>query len=169
MSSMRRFVTAATVPGLCVLVLSACGSNGATTNTITQSPASLSSQVRAMLSFSTCMRAHGVRNFPDPNSKGVFPPGSLRQLGVGSVTAESALSDCKSLLPGNTTAPSVGSPATSTQLLRFSACMRTHGVPNFPDIGPGKKVSLAQINQQSPQFIDATRACSTLLPHGGAG
>jgi hypothetical protein len=164
---MQRFITVATMLGLCVLVLSACGSKGAATNTTTAS--SLSSLVRATLDFSHCMRTHGVPNFPDPDSKGVFPPGSLHQLGVSSATAESALGDCKSLLPSQKTAPSVGSPATSTQLLRFSACMRTHGVPNFPDIGPSKKVSLRKINQQSPQFIQATHVCSTRLPHPGGG
>ena len=167
MSGMRCFVTVATVLGLGALVLSACGSDGAATST--PLPSGPSSLVGAMLSFSNCMRAHGVPNFPDPDSKGVFPPGSLRQLGVSSAMAKSALDDCKTLLPGQTTAPSLGSPATSTQLLRFSACMRTHGVPNFPDIGVAKKVSLAQINQRSPQFIDATRVCSKLLPHPATG
>lgn len=58
--------------------------------------------------------------------------------------------------------------------LQFSACMRSHGVKNFPDPkqGGGGGVQL-QINKasgidpQSPSFQNAQKACQKLMPGGG--
>ena len=64
----------------------------------------------------------------------------------------------------------------TSQFLRFSQCMRSHGVPNFPDPTPanggvGLKLNGTGINTQSPQFLAAQRACQSLQPRGknGAG
>lgn len=55
--------------------------------------------------------------------------------------------------------------------IRVANCMRSHGVPNFPDpshggggiqLGPG-------INPQSPAFQAAQKICFKLLPGGGPG
>jgi hypothetical protein len=52
--------------------------------------------------------------------------------------------------------------------LRFADCMRSHGVPNFPDPGPGGGIQInGGINPQSPAFQSAQQACSKLLPGGG--
>lgn len=59
------------------------------------------------------------------------------------------------------------------QALKFSDCMRAHGVTNFPDPstgGGGIHISIAAgsgINPQSPAFESAQSACSKLLPGGG--
>jgi hypothetical protein len=60
-----------------------------------------------------------------------------------------------------------------TQALAFSKCMRSHGLPNFPDRGSpppsGPYSSIAgiaipsSINTQSPAFQSATKACQGLL------
>jgi hypothetical protein len=59
----------------------------------------------------------------------------------------------------------------STQLLTLAVCMRSHGVPSFPDpsgrgihIGPG-----SGIDPSSPAFKAARSACRRLLPGGGPG
>ena len=59
----------------------------------------------------------------------------------------------------------------STQLLAFSECMRSHGVPSFPDpngqgihIGPG-----SGIDPSSPAVKAARSTCAKLLPGGGPG
>ena len=56
-------------------------------------------------------------------------------------------------------------------LLKYSQCMRSHGVPGFPVPGgsgqspaPGK--SAAAINPNSPQFKAASAACQHVLPPG---
>ncbi|MGN6870129.1 MAG: hypothetical protein ACTHMY_17205 [Solirubrobacteraceae bacterium] len=55
---------------------------------------------------------------------------------------------------------------------RFAGCMRTHGVPGFPDpTTRAFKFSLtpASGNAQSPTFRSAVTACRHLLPDGGPG
>ena len=57
--------------------------------------------------------------------------------------------------------------------IKFADCMRSHGVPNFPDPtsgGGGVKIPLGSgVNPQSPAFQSAQKACSKLLPGGGPG
>jgi hypothetical protein len=56
--------------------------------------------------------------------------------------------------------------------IRFADCMRSHGVPNFPDPGAGGGVQInssSGINPQSPAFQAAQKACAKLLPFGGPG
>jgi hypothetical protein len=58
-----------------------------------------------------------------------------------------------------------------SQPLAFSHCMRSDGVPNFPDpnsngVWPKSQVELAAGN---PRFQAATHACGHLLPYGGPG
>jgi hypothetical protein len=69
----------------------------------------------------------------------------------------------------NSSTKSASNPA--TQLLTFAVCMRSHGVPSFPDpsrhgihIGPG-----SGIDPFSPAFKAAQSACRRLLPGGGPG
>lgn len=58
-------------------------------------------------------------------------------------------------------------PATANPRLAFAKCMRSHGVPNFPD-GPNIPDGVAQ----SPAFKTAGQTCDKYLqpgggPHGG--
>lgn len=63
---------------------------------------------------------------------------------------------------------------TAAQQVAFSRCMRTHGVPDFPDPGPssGAENSIGgigiptTINMQSPAFKGAEANCLKLLPSG---
>jgi hypothetical protein len=64
--------------------------------------------------------------------------------------------------------------ATPTQnsLVAFSRCMRSNGVPTFPDpstINPrALKAAIAQrLAASNPRFTAAMRACNHLLPNGG--
>jgi hypothetical protein len=52
--------------------------------------------------------------------------------------------------------------------LKFSNCMRAHGVSNFPDPSAGGAIALAPgLNAQSPSFQSAQKACSKYQPGGG--
>jgi hypothetical protein len=54
--------------------------------------------------------------------------------------------------------------------LAFSECMRSHGVPTFPDPSPGGGIHLiATVNPLSPAFKAAQTNCGKLLPGGGPG
>jgi hypothetical protein len=66
--------------------------------------------------------------------------------------------------------------ATATQngLVAFSQCMRSNGMPNFPDpqhfVGGNVKLTIHQLGAGSPQFQAAITACNHLLPtNGGSG
>ena len=66
--------------------------------------------------------------------------------------------------PNATGSPNSGS--ASSQLVAYSQCMRSHGVPNFPDpTSQGlPKGSAQQFGVSSSQLQAAQRACQHLLP-----
>jgi hypothetical protein len=50
----------------------------------------------------------------------------------------------------------------------FAACMRSHGVPDFPDPKQTSKGVIVSIpDDDSPQFRSALKSCRSLLPDGG--
>lgn len=52
--------------------------------------------------------------------------------------------------------------------LAFAKCMRSNGVPNFPDPTPGSFLfNPAGINRSAPAFRTAQEKCHALLPRGG--
>jgi hypothetical protein len=54
--------------------------------------------------------------------------------------------------------------------LAFSKCMRSHGVPSFPDPTSGGGIHISSgINPFSPSFKAAQASCRKLLPGGGPG
>jgi hypothetical protein len=92
--------------------------------------------IQKALAYSSCMRRHGVQKFPDPDIAGVIPKVSLQRLGVSGSQFQAALTACRQLLPS---ADQAG-PPTQAELrqawnnsLLFARCMRSHGVPNWPD------------------------------------
>jgi hypothetical protein len=65
---------------------------------------------------------------------------------------------------------SADSSANKSGFLNFSVCMRSSGVPNFPDPTGNGAVNIPDdsgINPQSPAFQAARAKCSHLLPGGG--
>jgi hypothetical protein len=65
--------------------------------------------------------------------------------------------------------------ATTTQngAVAFSRCMRSNGVPRFPDLPKSGtravKETVQQLAASNPRFPAAQRACNHLLPNGGSG
>jgi hypothetical protein len=55
--------------------------------------------------------------------------------------------------------------------LNYSKCMRTHGIPQFPDpdANGGIAIDGDKVKQDSPQFKSADQACKSLLPAPPAG
>jgi hypothetical protein len=54
--------------------------------------------------------------------------------------------------------------------LKFARCMRSHGVPQFPDShDPGgfSGAALAALNTSAPAYASATSTCQRLLPNDG--
>jgi hypothetical protein len=51
--------------------------------------------------------------------------------------------------------------------VRFARCMRSNGVPNFPDPTTSPREFKEAFNTHSPAFQSAETACQHLLPRGG--
>jgi hypothetical protein len=124
------------------------------------------------LAFSHCMRSHGVPNFPDPNSSGVWPKSQV-ELAAGNPRFQTATRACGHLLPyGGPGVPP--SPAVvqeiRTDMTKFARCMRSHRVPNWPDPivdnqGRGSfDTQAAGINTNSPQTSAKIHDCDHVYP-----
>lgn len=175
------------------LLASACGGstpgvaslsgNPSSNSSNSSSSGSSSSKQADALKFSECMRSHGVTNFPDPPSGGGgIDINAASGLDPSSPTFQAAQKACQGLLPKP-------SPAQIHQAeqnaLKFSQCMRSHGVTNFPDPqfktsggGFGIKISGGPgsgLDPNSPTYQAAQKACGSILhlpsggPKGGQG
>jgi hypothetical protein len=63
--------------------------------------------------------------------------------------------------------PNAGGPANSPSAVGYSRCMRSHGVPSFPDPGSSgvlPKVSAQELGVSTSQLLAGQRACQRLLP-----
>lgn len=129
--------------------------------------------------FSACMRSHGVPNFPDANANGGIAIDASSGIDPNSPQFQAAQKACQKLAPDSGKAPSPAQQAKQqAQALKFSACMRSHGVPNFPDpqfSGGMTKISIdaknGGIDPNSPIFQSAQKTCQKLMPGrpGGGG
>lgn len=142
-----------------------------------------------MVAFSQCMRSHGVPEFPEPVEGKLIVHNSNHNGHATGINPESAQFQaaqkaCAKFAPNGGKPPSPAEQAKAQeQALKFSQCMRTHGVPSFPDpeffhgggavrirIG-GKRGGPSGIDPNSPQFQAAQKACKSygLGPKGGPG
>jgi len=149
--------------GLALLAAACGGSQGSHV-------AQLGSTTSRAVAYARCMRSNGVPNWPDPDSNGAFDKSKLtsRQLGAASSQVQAAQSACRRLLPNGGSGPTAAQvQQVKTQGLRFSQCVRAHGVPNFPDPGSDGRIpdpSSAGIDQGSPKFEAANQACGKSRP-----
>jgi hypothetical protein len=134
-----------------------------------------------VIAFSHCMRTHGVPEFPEPTEGHLLLRSSDHNGHVSGVNPRSAQFQaaskaCAKLAPKGGKPPSPAEQAKlQEQALRFSQCMRTHGVPSFPDpefsrgggvgirIG-GKQGGPSRIDPSSPEFQAAQKACQSIMP-----
>jgi hypothetical protein len=111
------------------------------------------------------MRSHGVANYPDPDDQGVITIDSSLGIDPSSPLFQKALAGCQKLIPAGKTLSPARQQQMKTRLLAFAACMRSHGVPGYPDptFGPGGSVSQKtdrrSVDPGSPTFQSAQRAC----------
>jgi hypothetical protein len=126
--------------------------------------------------FSACMRKNGVPNFPDPDSHGNIritggrdKSGRAFGLDPNSSQFKKAQKACRKLQPNGSKPSAQEQAREQQQALKFSQCMRSHGVPKFPDpkFDPngGSLLKIGKdVNPNSPQFQAAQKACSKLVP-----
>jgi hypothetical protein len=127
--------------------------------------------------YSACMRKNGVPKFPDPDANGKLSIIGGPGLDMNSPRFKAAERACKHLLPrGGDDTPSPQEQARGLQeALRYSACMRENGVPNFPDPkrnaegGIDLSASGSLPDPSSPQYKAAEDACKELAPGANGG
>jgi hypothetical protein len=123
-------------------VIAACGSGssrppGSSSSAGHSTAAQIQDQLTHELDrFASCMRSHGVSNFPDPASPTADKEFLLNQVpGIDphSPAFESAQPACKHLLPGGGTVSRSATAQVMAQLRQTSRCLRAHGLTGFPD------------------------------------
>ena len=150
--------------------LAACGggSPSASSNGSPSASNSSSKLEAQLLKFAQCMRSHGDPSYPDPviGSNGQPHLGgtpSKYQAPTPQFTAAKAA--CYQYTPAGSETPAEKTAALA-KAVKFAACMRSHGEPNFPDPDSDGQFEFtnSNIDTNSPQFQSAEKTCQTLDP-----
>ena len=180
-----RPLTPTFVVALAALSLLAAGCGGgsstpgvATNSTTTTSPsAGGGTQATGLLAYASCMRSHGVPNFPDPAGDEGIPKSAVISAlkEVSNSQFEAAGNACKRLLPAGGSLSGRDSQTVTVQQQRYylkaAACMRSHGITNFPDPSFSRgQVEFPMLEHlvdiHSTQFTQAYQTCQQLIPAG---
>jgi hypothetical protein len=126
------------------------------------------------MAFSACMRKNGVPNFPDPDSSGKLLITSGRsangeKTGVDSNSPQfkKAQQACQNLQPAGGRPSEQQQQKAQQEMLKYAACMRSHGVPKFPDPKSGEPLDLGKqtgVDPNAPAFQSAQQACQKIVP-----
>jgi hypothetical protein len=182
-----RVLAALAVPGALSFLVTACGGGpthdgvaslgvGKTTTTQSSAPAGSSSSGQSgptsaqLLKYAACMRAHGIRDFPDPVPSPLggyafhvhISPGS--DLDPHSPRYVSADKACEKDVP-----PGFAK-LTPAQMMangaKWTECMRANGEPDFPEPNAQGLIKIP-MDPNSPQFRKAEKACRSVGSNGG--
>jgi hypothetical protein len=161
----RPAVLAAALAGAALLVAGCGGGHGAPVS-------AKQANYEKLLAYSQCMRTHGEPGFPDPQ-----PDGNLLINGpkdhLNGALMNSASKACQHLMPKSPPLTASQQQKLTAEALKFVACMRTHGIPDFPD----PTVNSSGVEMQIPGNVtpgsavlkNAQQACRNLAPGGGPG
>jgi hypothetical protein len=157
------------VAATCALAIAACGS----ATSLSVSAASGTSNGTAQVAFASCMRAHGVPNFPDSAANINGPYNSIGGIAIPATintqapAFKTAIGFCHRLIsavlsrqgrPGITA-------SRKASMIAHAQCMRTHGVPGFQDptfpASGGISVTDAGTDPDSPAYKHASVVCGS--------
>jgi hypothetical protein len=125
------------------------------------------------LKFVACMRSHGVPNMPDPQ---IFHDGDKTGVVIpdpGSASTSPQFKSAEHTCQALQTRPSASNASESastraqrrTQALAFPVCMRSHGLPDFPDPND-QGLFTSKLHASTPEVQAANKACQRTLPAG---
>jgi hypothetical protein len=175
---MLRYATITTALATSLLI-AACGGSGSSSQTASRNNA---------LAFANCIRSHGVPNFPDPSNNGrggiqiqqsqrsgSGPSTEVNGVPVNGPAFQAALQACHKYQPNGGAPSPAKTQQIKAQALAMARCMRSHGVPGFPDPhfqsapngGFGIRIGGPGINPNSPAFQAAQKSCGGIF--GGPG
>ena len=182
---MLKLASIASLAATAALLVAACGSSRPTTGS--QTAASVQADG---LKFASCVRSHGVPNFPDPTSSnggGLRIQQSQTAGSGGSMTVngvpvsapafQAAQRECAKYMPKRGPISATQVRNLSKAALEMATCMRSHGVSNFPDpkvqagsnggVGVQINGSGGGPNPSSPTFQAAQKVCMPILQKAG--
>jgi hypothetical protein len=157
-----RFAIPAIVTALLITLLgttgcSGSGDRGGSSRSAT-APA-LASALERGIRWAQCMRHHAVA-VPDPimNGDSVRLQGAPKN--VDAAVLSRAQRSCQALRP----IPDAGQLAQKVTIVRrYAACMRRHGVAEYPDPDGAGQLRIAPAVHADPQYAAATTACDEVL------
>jgi hypothetical protein len=158
---------AAAIASLTVLAAGCGSSSPASPNG--ESPASFTA---AAFKYSSCMRNHGLPSFPDP----AMTDHNGQQVAYLTATIpidpspafKSAAKACRRILPtpsnASMTQLAAQQSARARHVLAFAQCLRSHGIPDFPDPTSQGQLTLEMVNAagvdlHAPTVLTAAKAC----------
>jgi hypothetical protein len=116
------------------------------------------------LAYTNCMRAHGAPDFPDPT---LNPSGGVvfKTNGNNRPMLQAAAQACQSQRPGGNKSPAVSAQQLAAGV-KWAQCIRTHGVPTFPDPNAQGAFDSGVFDPTSSAFQAASQDCRSLQPTG---
>lgn len=159
--------------------LAACGSGPTSATGPSAGDGSTTSLESSLLAYTHCMRTHGEPDMPEPT---VTDSGGRTSVNISATPGSgfdpdspqfrTANKACGHLLPGKAGIPDEATitPADQADYLKAAACMRSHGVPGFPD--PTFQNNGVTFSAQTPIDTDsslyrrALATCEKLIPAG---
>ena len=172
-----RTVAAIATATASVLLAAACGGSPSSTGSADSANAGRSANTQIGIDYANCMRSHGVPTYPDPSRSNELANGlpkvSPEELGVSSSQYQAAQNDCAHLLPNGGQQTQTQSQQDLNAMRRYAQCMRSHGVPTWPDptydptAGWGFNLLNVQgFDPNSTLIENKMDACSRGLPPG---
>lgn len=162
---------AAIIAAAMALLLAACSASPSPTDSVSSANAAGSAFSKG-LAYARCVRSHGVPDFPDPNSAGQFNKTTVQQLSAGNAQYQTATQTCAHLLPNSGGGPTAAELRQEwTGMASFARCMRSHGVPNWPDPtrypqDPSRPTFILPGSiQPTPPTISKMDVCLRLVPN----
>jgi hypothetical protein len=167
MNPQPRVIAFTAAAGLALLA-AACGGSPAST-----ASAGAVASASTGVAFTQCMHSHGIPDYPAPESNGQLQKiVSGQQVGVSDAVLQSAQTACQSLWPYQALTQAQQQQQL-TEDLKFAQCMRSRGLPKFPDptASGGRVVFVINTSQDgfdphSAQVLAKAHQCEDVLPKG---
>ena len=160
------------------------GSPSAAGSASSSPAAGSSATAQSAVAYSQCMRANGVPKYPDPASGGQLPKGDAQAFGVSDAQYQAAQHTCRHLLPTGGSFDEQSHecieagdcpPALVQQMmtgdLKLARCMRSHGVPSWPDPSidsEGRPVFNINVPRPTPPRVSTAINECERLEHAGS-
>ena len=179
------------------LLLAACGATAPTPSGVATLPSpsarastpagdaaapAASDQLAQALAYAQCLRANGIPDWPDPDSRGVFDKSLVKRAAPNRTPQlDAAFNACENLLPTSMRGPTPAEVQQAwTDARSFLQCMRGLGVANAPDPAsddqgmPVFNLAGTGIDPRSPQILAKAQQCQSQLhlqslPHVSVG